>query len=254
MITASQALNSSQAKPSMLHLSEPDEHRLTASPSQATFAYETIRRAIVSGVHTPGKKLKILDLVAELSVSPSAVREALSRLVPEQLVVAREQRGFAVAPLSIADLEDLTALRCEIEAIALRQSVELGGIEWEAGLLAAAHRLSATRPLLPIQPLAVNPEWISAHAAFHTALVAACGSRRLLALHAQLYEQSERYRGLSAHADSERKVHDEHREIVELALARDADALIAATLEHMRMTTRLIVTAARADALTTATA
>lgn len=96
--------------------------------------------------------------------------------------------------------------------------------------------------------MAVNPEWISAHATFHAALVAACGSRRLLALHAQLYEQSERYRGLSAHADSARKVHDEHQEIVDRALARDADGLIASTLEHMRMTTRLIVTAARGDA------
>lgn len=230
----------------MIQLSEPDEQRLSA-PSQATYAYETVRRAIVSGVHTPGKKLKILDLAAELSVSPSAVREALSRLVPEQLVVAREQRGFAVAPLSIADLEDLTELRCEIEAIALRKSVELGGIEWEAGLLAAAHRLSATRPLLSTETLVINPEWISAHASFHATLVAACGSKRLLALHAQLYEQSERYRGLSAHADSERKVHDEHREIIDLALARDADALIAVTLEHMRMTTRLIIMAAQAN-------
>lgn len=238
----------------MIHLSEPDELRLTASPSQATHAYETIRRAIVSGVHIPGKKLKILDLAAELSVSPSAVREALSRLVPEQLVVAREQRGFAVAPLSIADLEDLTELRCEIEAVALRKSVALGSIEWEAGLLAAAHRLSATRPLLPVETLAVNPEWISAHATFHAALIAACGSKRLLALHAQLYEQSERYRGLSAHADSARKVHDEHQEIVELALVRNADGLIAATLEHMRMTTRLIIMAARADASAAAVA
>ncbi len=238
----------------MIRVSEPDERPLTAAPSQATHAYETIRRAIVSGVHIPGKKLKILDLSAELSVSPNAVREALSRLVPEQLVVAREQRGFAVAPLSTADLDDLTELRCDIEAIALRKSVELGGIEWEAGLLAAAHRLSATRMLLPVGALAVNPEWIRAHASFHTALVAACGSKRLLVLHAQLYEQSERYRGLSAHADSTRKVHDEHREIVELALARDTDGLIAATLEHMRTTTRLIITAARADALATTAA
>ncbi len=233
----------------MMQLSGHDDERLAAAPSQATFAYETIRRAIVSGVHTPGKKLKILDLAAALSVSPSAVREALSRLVPEQLVVARDQRGFAVAPLSTADLEDLTELRCDIEAIALRKSVERGGIEWEAGLIAAAHRLSATRPLLPAATLAINPEWVSAHASFHAALVAACGSRRMLVLHAQLYEQSERYRGLSAHADSERKVHDEHREIVDLALARDADRLVAATLEHMQMTTRLIITAARADAL-----
>ena len=233
----------------MLQLSEPEDRQL-AAPSQATFAYETIRRAIVSGIHTPGKKLKILDLAAELSVSPSAVREALSRLVPEQLVVAREQRGFAVAPLSVADLEDLTELRCEVEAIALRKSVELGGIEWEAGLIAAAHRMNATSPRLGTPTIAMNPDWISPHSSFHAALVSACGSRRLLALHAQLYEQSERYRGLSAPAAAERKIDEEHRQIVELALARNVEGLIAVTVEHIRTTTRLIVTAARADAMT----
>ena len=225
--------------------------RPTTIQSQATLAYEIIRRDIVLGTHVPGKKLKILDLAAELSVNPSAVREALSRLVPEQLVVARDQRGFAVAPLSIEDLEDLTDLRCEVEAIALRRSLERGGIEWEAGLLAAAHRVRATSPLLPKEVPTVNPDWRRAHADFHTALVAACGSRRLLRLHAQLYEQSERYRGLSAHGDVSRKVHDEHQAIVDRALARDIDGVIAEMVNHTRLTTRLLVAAARAGALPT---
>ena len=54
--------------------------------------------------------------------APARIREALSRLVPEQLAVSREQRGFVVAPLSVADLEDLTDVRCEIEGIALRRT------------------------------------------------------------------------------------------------------------------------------------
>ena len=217
--------------------------------SQATFAYETIRRDIVLGTHAPGKKLKILDLAAELSVNPSAVREALSRLVPEQLAVARDQRGFAVAPLSIEDLEDLTELRCEVEAIALRRSLERGGIEWEASLLAATHRIRSTMVLLPRDVPTVNPDWRRAHADFHTALVSACGSRRLLRLHSQLYEQSERYRSLSAHGDKNRKVHDEHQAIVDLALSRDIDGVVAEMTEHTRRTTRLIIDAAQAGTL-----
>ena len=213
--------------------------------SQTSHAYEVIRGDIVSGVHEPGKKLKIQDLAVELKVSPGAVREALSRLVPEQLVVSRDQRGFVVAPLSIADLQDLTDLRCSIEAIALRRSVERADVNWEAGLLAAAHRLRSTVQLLPGEGLRFNPEWVASHAAFHAALVNACGSPRLLALHGQLYEQSERYRGLSAHADTERKVTDEHQAIVDLALARDADGLVAAVLRHIRKTTELIVQSAR---------
>lgn len=217
----------------------------SGSRSQTSVAYEAIRREILSGRHAPEKKLKIQDLAEELEVSPGAVREALSRLVPEQLVVSRDQRGFAVAPLSISDLEDLTDLRCEIESIALRRSVECGDVEWEAGILAAEHRLRAQSIMTNEAEPRLNPDWVVSHAAFHLALVAACGSRRLLQLHSQLYEQSERYRGLSARTESDRDVGNEHSEIVRYALARDADRLVAATVEHLRTTTELIINAVR---------
>jgi GntR family carbon starvation induced transcriptional regulator len=210
--------------------------------SQASWVYTTVRGDIIGGRHRPGQKLKIQDLASELKVSPGAVREALSRLVPEQLVVSRDQRGFVVAPLSITDLEDLTELRCEIEAIALRRSVKRGDVAWEANLVAAAHRLSATPAPATTQELAVA-DWLSVHAAFHAALVGGCGSARLIALHGQLYEQSERYRILSAYVGPRRNVPGEHQRIVKLALTRDADGLVEAAVAHIRETTDLIVKA-----------
>jgi GntR family carbon starvation induced transcriptional regulator len=207
--------------------------------NQTTVAYEAIRADILNGRHVPEKKLKIQELAEELGVSPGAVREALSRLIPESLVVSRDQRGFLVAPLSLADLADLTDIRCEIESLALRRSVALGDINWEAGILAAEHRLRS-------KAVAVGDEdpgarWRQNHAAFHLALVSACGSRRLLALHGQLYEQSERYRGLLFHLNSDRDVEVEHHRIVEFALNRDADSLVEAMVGHLRVTTALIV-------------
>jgi GntR family carbon starvation induced transcriptional regulator len=229
----------------MLSTAHNDEGDAASPRSQATSTYETVRGDILAGRYAPGKKLKIQDLATELKVSPGAVREALSRLVPEQLVVSRDQRGFAVAPLSVADLRDLTDLRCDIEAIALRRAVERGDAHWEGQILATAHRLRVTQAQLPDGGL--NPAWVVSHADFHNALVSACGSRRLLALHGQLYEQSERYRGLSAHVVSKRNVADEHQEIVDFALGRDADRLIAATIKHIRTTTDLIVESVSAD-------
>lgn len=214
---------------------------------QSSTAYRIIRDDIIAGAYQPGKKLKIQDLALDLKVSPSAVREALSQLVPEQLVVSQDQRGFQVAPLSIADLEDLTDLRCEIEATALRRSVEQGDIDWETRVISAEHRLRAlTRPASGNSPGLV--EWRGRHADFHAALVSGCGSPRLIALHAQLYEQSERYRVLSAAIETERDVDQEHRELVTLALARDAEKLAANMLLHIRHTTMLIVKGAKAMA------
>lgn len=207
--------------------------------NQTSMAYEIIRSDILTGRHKPGKKLKIQELSEELGISPGAVREALSRLVPEELVISRDQRGFLVAPLSPVDLADLTDLRCEIESIALRRSVELGDVDWEAGIIAAEHKLNSKQVVSEgVDPLKL---WAEKHAQLHLALVSACGSRRLLSLHSLLYQQSERYRGLLFHIESERDVQEEHREIVQFALARNAPALVDAMVSHLRATTDLII-------------
>lgn len=227
----------------MTRTSAPLAIRPGTNRSQTSFAYEAIRNAIISGQHLPDKKLKIQDLADELGVAPGAVREALSRLVPEQFVISRDQRGFVVAPLSIEDLADLTELRCEVEAIALRRSIARGDVEWEVRLISAAHRLRATGQPHHSEGDHMR-EWLTSHAEFHTALISACGSPRLLALHTQLYEQSERYRIMSSLIQEDRNVGAEHDAIEKLALARDADAVIHEMTSHIRRTTGLVVAAA----------
>jgi GntR family carbon starvation induced transcriptional regulator len=228
----------------MLSIAKEAAHQV-GPRTQARWAYETIRAHIVAGRHTPNKKLKIAELADELRVSPGAVREALSRLVPERLVISRDQRGFVVAPLSISDLQDLSDLRCEIEGFALRRSVQRGDVAWEGGIIAAEHRLRATPQRTSDGE--INPIWVAYHAEFHTTLVEACGNRRLLEIHAQLYEQSERYRAISAHSKTIRNVDAEHQEIVDMALARDADGLVAAMVAHIRKTTKMILNSAYGD-------
>jgi DNA-binding GntR family transcriptional regulator len=216
-----------------------------ATRSQASLAHRRLRVGILLGRHAPGAKLKIAELAEAMEVSPGAVREALSRLTAEQLVVSEDQKGFSVAPLSIEDLQDLTELRCDIEALALRRSVANGDDAWEAAVLAAAHRLSRVPPRLAAGDVDAALAWVARHAEFHAALVSACGSRRLLELHTQLYEQSERYRGLSSRSDQARDVGAEHQAIVDAALARDGDRLVDLMVAHIRSTTALIIGSAR---------
>jgi GntR family transcriptional regulator, carbon starvation induced regulator len=230
----------------MLKLVETNKSDAATPRSQTSAAYARLRQDILSGRLLPGEKLKITDLATQLQVSPGAIREALSRLVPEQLVISRDQKGCVVAPLSIEDLEELTDLRCEIEAIALRRSVQRGEIAWEGSVLAAAHHLRKTQ-MLSTANGSRNAEWVERHQAFHTAMVSACGSRRLLELHAQLYQQSERYRELSVHAKGDRNVVAEHQELVDAALERDADRLVTLMLKHLRETTTRIVRAANTN-------
>lgn len=208
---------------------------------QSTHVYDGIRKAIINGTLAPLKKLKIQELATQYNVSPGAVREALSRLTSQQFVVAESNKGFMVSPVSLDDLMDLTELRCAIEELAIKRALKNGSREWEARVLAAAHILDAT-PALGEDDESVLQEWIDAHARFHYTLVSACNSPRILALHSQLYEQSERYRLHTAPKSRHRDIKNEHKRIAELAIKRDEKALVEQLHQHFRHTTDLILT------------
>ena len=93
---------------------------MTSTSSLTHNAYARLRTELLSSRLAPGEKLKIEVLCEKFSVGSSAVREALSRLASEGLVVSEPQRGFRVAPLSLDSLRDLTDVRCKIEGLCLR--------------------------------------------------------------------------------------------------------------------------------------
>src|SRR3546814_10637140 len=73
----------------------------------ASDIHHRLREDIVSCVLEPGQRLRFEQLKEIYGASYSTLREALSSLVAEQLVVAEGQRGFRVASISAADLLDL---------------------------------------------------------------------------------------------------------------------------------------------------
>lgn len=203
--------------------------------------FERLRDDILKCRLEPGARLRIAEICARFGVSVHAVREALSRLASEALVVAEPQRGFKVAQVSINDLEDLTQTRIEIEALALRKSITNATVAWESSLVAALHQVVHLPKFSTAAPLVVSEEWTAAHAAFHLALVSACGSRWLLWLHGILFDHSERYRRLSAPAEGgERDTDGEHAEIVKAALARKTDLAVELLTRHLSLTMRLV--------------
>ena len=205
-------------------------------------AYEGLRADLLACRILPGKKLKIQELCTRFSVSLGAIREALSRLTSEGLVVAEPQRGFRAAPISASDLVDLTMVRVEIDSLCLRRAIACGDVDWESRLVAAAHRLARTPERAPDDPARSNEDWVEAHAAFHLALVDGCDSLWLLHLHALLYAQSERYRRLSVpFAISGRNVNEEHQAILNATLARDAETAVRLLATHLEATTHILL-------------
>src|SRR5690606_33151118 len=144
-------------------------------------------------------------------IGPSPLREALQRLAAEGLVIVNSNRGFQVAPLDPREFVDLNRARVAIETAALRLSIEMGDGDWEAGVVAAAYSLAKQDELLVRGELKDFVLWEQLNNRFHTALVAACGSRWLLKHRGMLQQQCERYRRASVyHARLERNLLEEH--------------------------------------------
>lgn len=200
-------------------------------------AYTRLRRDIIEGLHAPGDKLRVEHLKDQYEVGAGTLREALLLLVTDALVVAQGQRGFRVAPISMADFEDITRTRVLLETEALRQSIARGDEAWEAALVAAFHRLSRAEQRLADHDPGVTEEWEKRNRAFHEALIAACPSRWIAHFQHILYQQSERYRRISLFRQPiARDLHGEHQAIFDATLARDATRATSILTEHILRT------------------
>lgn len=198
-------------------------------------SYRRLMQDIIHGKFLPGDKLRIAELQKVYQVSGSTVREALTLLVSQSLVVAEDQRGFRVAPMSLADLEDLTRMRTILECVALEESLDNGDDDWEARVVSTYHKLSLASGRLHTE--SSFDEWERRNADFHEALLAGCASPWLHKFRRTLYQQLERYRRLIALGTSPgRKVHDEHAEIFDATIKRDIDRARLALASHIRTT------------------
>ena len=211
----------------------------------ATGVYERMRREILCGDLPPGEKLRVEHLRDRYGVGASPIREALNRLSVEGVVLREDQKGFRVAEVSVAELDELIKTRCWLEATAVRESIAAGGDAWEEDILLAFHRLSKAPRSADAESFEINPAWETLHRAFHMALIGACGSRWLIAYCEHLNDLADRYRQLAIReAYPRRNEQDEHRAIMDAAIARDADSAVAALHQHYRRTADIIRTSA----------
>ena len=209
------------------------------SPTLANDVFARLRADIISSQLAPGAKLRLNDLRETYGVGFSPLREALSRLTENRLVVAIGQRGFRVRDTSAQDIMDISMVRKEVEGFALRLAIQNADDLWEARLIRAGDALGAVPNLRKKPPEDV---WEARHREFHYALVSACRSPCLLHLHDLLSDQFDRYRRLSAKSrlpNAPRWLI--HKEIRDAALQRNADKAVKLLEDHIAEATRLIV-------------
>lgn len=187
----------------------------------------------------PGERLKPAELQGQYGCAANTVRDVLMRLAHEGLAEFELQRGFRASRTSEAKRHDITRFRILLEHEGATQSMQRGGLEWEASLSAAHHKLRHIESQIAreddVQPY--MGLWSDAEIGFHQTLISACGSQILRDTYSSVYAQ---FRQQMVGVEREFGVNYfeaiivEHKAILDAALARDIAACRQAIYDHLR--------------------
>jgi DNA-binding GntR family transcriptional regulator len=202
--------------------------------------HRMIRESILDGSLTPGETMSQVALADELGVSRTPLREALRMLQGEGLILSEPNRRVRVAPLSLADVEELYAIRIPLEVTALRLSLprmtpeDIADLE---GYMAAMAHFAAADDYA---------RWYVPHQAFHRGLTQRAGAR-FDALLVQLFDHAERYRRMHFGPKFSTQSTTDHREILDACKAQDAELASALLGRHLARTVFGIVEVVEAE-------
>lgn len=155
--------------------------------------YAILRRSILNAELAPGRSLRAAELGEMTGYGPTPIREALTRLQAEGFVDGTANRGFAVAPVTLAELEDLGASRALLETELILDSMAHADADYEGRVIAAHHKLSRTPPPRLDSSDETIDRWSEVHEGFHTALLSAARSPWQLRLWRITEEHLRRY-------------------------------------------------------------
>jgi DNA-binding GntR family transcriptional regulator len=195
--------------------------------------YCRLRDDVLFARLAPGQRLTLERMKEEYCASIGTLREVLNRLASEGLVAAEGARGFAVAPASVSNLREIASIRLLLECHALRESFKLGDIDWEGRVVATHHKLATYEKKMSAGDRSEAEAWKRYDAAFHDALISACGSDLLLEMHRAIYDKYLRYLVLADVYRGQVTV-NEHRKLLQLALARDWKAAQRILVKHVQ--------------------
>ena len=220
--------------------------RMRDNPKSLTAtAYGLLRQDIMWGRLPPDSHIKIDHISETYNIGLTPIREALSRLSAEGLVVSEINRGFRTPPATIEDLHDIVAHRKLIECETLKVAVDNGDEDWEARVIAAYHLMTRVEERGLAKGSNPWEEWEDRHREFHEALISGANSNWSIKILRLLYDQSDRYRRLyRSDTFIVPGIQGDHKEILDAVLARDGKAAVRSMALHLE---RLNDGAARSD-------
>lgn len=194
--------------------------------------YEVILGQLMSMKIAPGARITVDNLVRELNVSHTPIREALGRLEADGLVARTHLVGYSAAPqLTRKQFEELCEMRLLLEPNAARKAVEM----MDDASMSALAKLTATmssRPLGSGDDRTRYNRFARQDSDYHDRIVAGSGNKLIQNSLSRLHTHFHTFR-LLFHARLTDEAQVEHEQITKALVARDSDAAAAAMIRHI---------------------
>lgn len=204
------------------------------SKSQAV--YDLLRQRILDFHYEPGESISIDGLARELGVSKIPIREAIKQLEAERLVEVVLHVGARVAPISVAQAEQIYPIRHALCDLGVHLAVDRLDDATLDELEALQRQMeSATRGRDTATVDRLNRE-------FHLRIVEAAGNPELYQLYRDLMHRCSRFRaGVPLTHRRAVAVMTEHRAILAALRARDVEEAVRTSNEHDRLSAEEII-------------
>ncbi len=193
--------------------------------------YDTIRDAILSGRYQSGQRLIAEELAKDAGVSRMPVREALHRLEAAGLVTMTPHRGAVVNELSESEIIEIYHIRAALDGLATRLAAPHLAQPDYARLDAILDKMAAAVKAKDLdRVLRVNRD-------FHRHIWRAARAPRLNSLLENLYDASQRFRGISLLLPGRLgQITREHRRIVRALALGHAEKAERFAIDHLEGT------------------
>lgn len=188
-------------------------------------AYAYLKEKIIKCEFAPGMPLSERDLMEELGVSRTPIRDAINLLEQENLVRVYPQRGIFVEHITVKDIQDIFMVRKVVEPLVTK----LATLRIPDDVLEELDLLYQN-----LQP-PIDPEkHMENDRRFHTTIAQFCDNRYLEQILVDAYDRNSRVRYLSLRSNIRLKeAIEEHKPIIKHLRNRDAEAAGEAMLQHI---------------------
>jgi len=195
-------------------------------------AYDFVKARIMNLDLKPGQYITDSQIVEELNISRTPVRDALRILEHEGFLISEARRGWKVYSLSLEDIHDIFDIKVVLESMIVRRAAECDDEEKRAAL----------RDVMDLMKQAAaakdDEAWRQADIELHDTIFSMCPNERAARIIRNLNEQWWRVRiGFLAMQGRIERSNPEHEAIVESILAgngEEAEHLMCVHLNNVR--------------------